>query len=279
VLYAILDSMNSLFWCFVVIWLAIYVFAVLFLSVAAEHFEDVGALDSSGGSELSKSLLEWYGDLYKAMLTLFMVISGGADWGDAMRPLMEVHWFYGPIFVMFIFGMHFGVLNVVIGTFVASASEIASRDQEAQVKNELREWGVYADRMRSFFLEADLDKSGTLSWEEFRQHLEAPKVRALFQTLDLGVAQAHVLFDLLDMDRSGSISVEEFIDGCMRLKGQAKAIDMNMVLAMSKQVYDQMYGFIRWSHQKQQTIEDSLAVLALTKGEVSPKPAAKPALP
>jgi len=230
------------------------------VSVAAEYFIEESASAAPQSDRLAQNMLELYGDLYKAMLTLFMVISGGLDWGDAMRPLADVHVLYGPIFVFFIFGMHFGVLNVVIGTFVAAATEIAARDQEALVKYELREWQIYAERIRAFFQEADLDKSGTLSWEEFRAHLEAPKVRAIFQTLDLGLAQAHVLFDLLDMDESGSVSVEEFIDGCMRLRGQAKSIDLNMLLAMNKQTFEQMNSFMQWSHQKHQAIEEYLSL-------------------
>lgn len=249
--------MSSLFWCFVVIGLAIYIFAVLFLSAAAEHFQNVGG---TSDDETSQDLRMWYGGLTKTGITLFMVISGGVDWGDAMRPLAQVHPIYMPIFIFYIFVMHFGVLNVVIGTFVAPATEIAAKDREALVKYELRQWHVYTERIKTFFQEADLDKSGTLSWEEFRAHLENQKVRAYFQTLDLDVSQAHVLFELLDADGSDSVTIDEFLDGCMRLKGQAKSIDLNMLLYMSKKVFDQMNNFMRWSEQKCSLVEERLGM-------------------
>merc|ERR1712176_831694 len=102
----------------------------------------------------------------------------------------------------------------------------------------------------------DLDKSGTLSWEEFRAHLENQKVRAYFQTLDLDVSQAHVLFALLDADGSNQVTIDEFLDGCMRLKGQAKSIDLNMLLYMNKKVFDQISLFMRCYEQKLPPVED-----------------------
>merc|ERR1711972_77013 len=123
-------------------------------------------------------------------------------------------------------------------------------DREALVKYELRQWQVYTERIKTFFQEADLDKSGTLSWEEFRAHLENQKVRAYFQTLDLDVSQAHVLFELLDADGSNSVTIDEFLDGCMRLKGQAKSIDLNMLLYMNKKVFDQLSIFMRCYEQQ-----------------------------
>jgi hypothetical protein len=242
ILYAILDSMSSLFWCFVVIALAIYVFAILFISAAAEHFAKVGG---NSIDETSDGLRLLYGDIYTASVTLFMVISGGLDWQDAMQPLQQVDFLYGPIFILYVFIMHFGVLNVVVGTFVATATEISSKDREALVKYEMGKWATSTERIKTFFHEADVDKSGTLSWEEFREHLESPKVRAYFQTLELDVSQAHVLFELLDQDGSNSVSVDEFLDGCMRLKGQARSIDLNMLLYMSKKVFDSMQSFMR----------------------------------
>merc|ERR1719277_1852379 len=129
-----------------------------------------------------------------------MAISGGADWRDAMRPLVSVHPICGPFFVCFIFVMQFGVLNVVVGTFVATASEIASGDRETIVRCELRQHELYRDRLRTFFEEADLDKSGIMTWQEFKHHLGRADVKGYFQALDLDLSQAHKLFELLDTD-------------------------------------------------------------------------------
>mmetsp|Transcript_22649 Transcript_22649/g.56522 ORF Transcript_22649/g.56522 Transcript_22649/m.56522 type:complete len:192 (+) Transcript_22649:2-577(+) len=179
------------------------------------------------------------------MVTLFMAISGGVDWDAVMWPLVEVNPLYGVLFLFYVFVMQFGVLNVVVGTFVAQAAEIASKDREALVKFEIRQWQAYTQRIRTFFQEADVDQSGTLSWEEFSAHLQNQKVKAYFQALDLDVSQAHVLFDLLDVDGSDSVTIDEFLEGCMRLKGHARSIDLNMLIYMNKKVLDQFQHLVR----------------------------------
>jgi len=105
------------------------------------------------------------------------------------------------------------------------------------VKYEIARMESYTHRIKTFFDEADVDKSGTLSWEEFEAHLRNNKVKAYFQALELDVSQAHILFQLLDTDNSNSVGLDEFLDGCLRLKGQARGIDMNLLIFMCEKVF------------------------------------------
>lgn len=54
--------------------------------------------------------------------------------------------------------------------------------------------------------------------------LEYPKSRAYLQTLELDVFESKALFHILD-DGDGTVTLKEFIDGLLRCKGQARAID------------------------------------------------------
>merc|ERR1712080_276550 len=42
------------------------------------------------------------------------------------------------------------------------------------------------------------------------------------------IHQAKGLFDLLDQDGSGNVDTVEFVSGCLRLRGNAKALDMSL---------------------------------------------------
>jgi len=224
VVNTILESALPLFWCFLVVGFVIYIFSVLFVYAAAENL-----LSNPLALEDNESLLRWYGNVLLAMRSLFMAISGGADWKELLDPLDRIHTSYAPIFIFYIFFMFFGVLNVVVGAFVATTSEAAKKDRDALVKGEINRLEGYTTRIKTFFQEADLDKSGTLRWEEFQAHLQNTKVKAYFQALELDVSQAHALFELLDTDGSNSVTVEEFLDGCLRLKGGAKNLDLHML--------------------------------------------------
>merc|ERR1712217_999046 len=109
------------------------------------------------------------------------------------------------MFTFYIFFMVFGIMNVVVGTFVEHASACAQRDQDAVVEAQLATIRNYASDIRKFFKEADKDNSGLLSWEEFEMHLKDDRVKAYFSSLDLDVSQARLLFELLDVDSGGRL--------------------------------------------------------------------------
>merc|ERR1712203_646993 len=61
--------------------------------------------------------------------------------------------------------------------------------------------------------------------EEFRKILKVEKVQAYFGALGVEVNHAQGLFRLLDADGTGAVNIEEFVIGCLRLRGEATAVD------------------------------------------------------
>merc|ERR1712232_1285629 len=112
--YSVVYSIVSLLWVFILLLFIMYFFAIFFLNGVVEYFRDT----QDPSSELSKELIRLFGTLEHALQSLFMSISGGIDWGDVMESLTHVNWMYGKIFIFYIFFMIFGVLNVVIASFV-----------------------------------------------------------------------------------------------------------------------------------------------------------------
>merc|ERR1719330_2301087 len=151
-----------------------------------------------------------------------------------------MHPVLGITFVFYIFFMYFGVLNVVVGAFVATTAEIALKDKDALVRAETERLKNYTIHIKRFFRAADTDNDGHLTWEEFEEHLTKPEVQAYFRSMDLNVTQAGRLFDLLDVDLSNKVTVNEFLEGCIRLKGQASSIDMNMLLLTQERTFERI---------------------------------------
>merc|ERR1712232_1025138 len=75
---------------------------------------------------------------------------------------------------------------------------------------------------------ADFSGNGTLSWRDLECQLEDPKVRAHFRVLELEPWDLMTFFDLLKRpnEMNPSISIPQFIRGCIRLKQQAKNVDI-----------------------------------------------------
>merc|ERR1712167_552507 len=70
------------------------------------------------------------------------------------------------------------------------------------------------------------DGNGTLTIEEFEAAIQKPDVMNRLKLIELPMSDAMELFYILDHDGSGELSVDEFIGGCMRLKGSAKSKDL-----------------------------------------------------
>merc|ERR1711920_134703 len=85
------------------------------------------------------------------------------------------------------------------------------------------------DKLRAVFLVADTSGDGFLTLEELEEVLAIPQVKGYMELLELEISEVSALFDLLD---SGErvISIEEFTTGVMRLKGEARSLDVVCIL-------------------------------------------------
>jgi len=237
VVLTIVESTFSLTWVFLVLGTIIFAFAVFVVQgVTAElRQQDVGVADGETQQlEFRAELLEFYGGVPAACICLFMIVSGGLDWKDAMVPMKKLNSAYEYFFAFYVFFMLIGVLNVVMASFVAAAGETAARDRDFIVQAEMAQISCNVDKVRTFFSEADVDQSGKLSFDEFKLALMDKNVRAYFHALGIDVSQADSVFLLLDEDNSGMLPLDEFLAGCMRLRGHAKSLDVNLLLHENK---------------------------------------------
>ena len=63
--------------------------------------------------------------------------------------------------------------------------------------------------------------------------MSLPRVMKYFHEVDINVADVEGLFDILDVDESGVLSPEEFIEGCVRARGEARNKEVLAAFATS----------------------------------------------
>merc|ERR1712129_430033 len=71
--------------------------------------------------------------------------------------------------------------------------------------------------------------SGHLNLDEQVQHLKNPEIAAYFTRLGVDTDEVQSVFFLMDEDNSNTISVLEFMWGCLRLRGSAKTLDLEIL--------------------------------------------------
>jgi len=117
----------------------------------------------------------------------------------------------------------------------------AREDNESQVMSQVRR----------LFQMTDRDSSGTISWEEFCYALDDEEMVRFMKSLNIETEEARGLFMLLDTDGSGQIDSEEFTQGCLRLRGPARAIDVSTLMYSNKRM-------AQWWQKKMKSVEVSL---------------------
>jgi len=167
-----------------------------------------------------------YSGLLRTMFTLLLTISGGKDWYDVLQPLIRLSWvwFYPFLFSMYVLGVMLGVTNLVSAVFVEQALQI--RDKDLVIQSEIDKTKDFLRDMSELFKEADTDNSSTVTWDELDLYLRDDRVVAYMAVHQLDVLDIKNMFMLLDANGNGEIELSEFALGTMRLKGQARCIDV-----------------------------------------------------
>ncbi|CAE8637267.1 unnamed protein product [Polarella glacialis] len=107
--------------------------------------------------------------------------------------------------------------------------------------------GKYIRQFSALFKTFDRDDSGEITFFELEEFIHDEDVQAYFASLSMSVDSAWDIFRLLDKDDSGRISTEEFISGCLSLKGFAKTIDVVKIsqdLERQNKVLSQFMDFV-----------------------------------
>jgi hypothetical protein len=206
----------------ILLFIIIYIFAVLIAQSVAYHLlEEEGAAGSR-----DPVLTHHFGSLPKTFGCLFMSITGGIDWEDALIPLLRTTWLSVALFIIYISFVLLCVMNVVTGIFCESAIEAAQRDRDHMIDLQLQNRARFTAKLKQLFMQWDTSGDGAITIDEFEAHLSDDRMLALFDTLEVMASDAWTLFKLLDSDGEGTVSIDEFITGCIRLRGDAKAIHM-----------------------------------------------------
>jgi len=126
---------------------------------------------------------------------------------------------------------YFAVLNVITAVFCESAIESAQQDQFTLVQSILADKENHLEKVRELFVRLGATSAtGSITFQMLEESINSDAVHEYFQSLGLDIWDAWTFFRLLDADGGGEVEVEEFLMGCLRLRGPATAIDMGKVI-------------------------------------------------
>jgi len=162
------------------------------------------------------------------------------------------------LFLFYISFSLLAVLNIITGVFVENAVEVAKsrKDVLLEKAEHLRE--EIMSELKTVFLEMDDDESGSINYDEMLGVLGNEGVKQCFTSMGLNPWEVEKLFKMIDEDNTGEIQIDDFLGGCLRLRGEARSIDVHAVLREAKKLE-------RRFDENQQSLEDSF--ISAMKGE------------
>jgi len=221
-------SVASLFWSIVMLVFIFYIFGLIFVQGATGYLQDEWHNIKPDDREL---LLEMYGSVERAMLTLYMASTGGNDWSvyfNVLQPITSK-----CVFLFFVSFIQIALLNILTGIFVENALKAAEPDLEAQSlayrKDEAEDAEVLCRVCEAMGIGGE---DHSISRAEFAEAFEDNKLRAYMSVLGLRFDDPMALYDLLIMtvEADGEeLRQEDFVTGCIRLKGHASNMDMHLL--------------------------------------------------
>ncbi|CAE7227049.1 CAC [Symbiodinium natans] len=228
---SIVNTLKSLFWALVLLALIVYVFGVVFAQATNDYLKDP---ETEMPEVYRDSLKVRFGTVLDSMLSLFMSITDGISYVELLMPVSYMSSVWVFVFLFYVSFTYFAVLNVVTGVFCHSAIESAQNDHAAVVQNILENKETHMRKLRQLFTKFNADGNAeleaTITFPMFEEKIGTEAVREYFESLSLDVWDAWSFFKLLDLDEGGAVSVDEFLMGCLRFRGPARAMDVGKLL-------------------------------------------------
>lgn len=241
-MHMIISSLQSLFWILVIMLGLIYIFAVVLTQGATDYLKDPNV--SPETLQYYHEVNHMYGSLFDTMYTLFQCMSGGLSWSVASQPMRGPGWVLEAIVIGYVFFMIFAVANIVNGVFVDGAIELAKRDRTTMMQKQRERDENKESHLVDLLTIMDSDGDNLITDEEFLESLEKQEIRDYISALDVEINDAKEFFSLLDADGSGQVDIIEFVTGMQKFRGEAKSIDIHMMLHENRKLFKVVGGLV-----------------------------------
>eukprot|EP00928_Gymnodinium_smaydae_P037178 TRINITY_DN25850_c0_g2_i1.p1 TRINITY_DN25850_c0_g2~~TRINITY_DN25850_c0_g2_i1.p1 ORF type:complete len:537 (+),score=90.49 TRINITY_DN25850_c0_g2_i1:254-1864(+) len=249
---SILYTLQSLFWAATLMLLIMYMASIVFTDGTSQH---VLELNSDDWPSYAMRLDHDFGTLGTCTYTLFLSITGGSSWIEHVENLFYIHELYVAVFFAYISVTLFAFLNVVTGCFCEKAFAQAQHNREHAIHEQLSEKQKFMAEFQTIFAEIDQDHDGTVTFAELQQHVHNERLEAYFRHLDLHIDDAWAIFRLLDDDGSGTVPADEFVEGCLKLRGFAKAVDVQNIAHDFRRMQETLSEFMKYADQSFRVIK------------------------
>merc|ERR1712032_1506954 len=256
ILICLVSTVESLFWSIVMMALIFYLFGALFVQNTA------GALKSDPymEAEIKNGLLDKFGSVQGAMLSLFQTITGGEDWSKDYVLVKATGYPSSVMYLFFIAFTEIAFMNILTGLFIENALKQAQPDRSLQAIEHRKQQILGTMQLEELCKVMDTDTNGKITVEEFTRAMLDPQVQGRLVLLGLDIRDTETFFRMIvDGGDDLEVYIEDFVNGCMKLKGEATSLDIQVLMFKTKLAYRRQKEWFTRVSDRLQAIEASLA--------------------
>eukprot|EP00747_Dinoflagellata_sp_TGD_P196906 gnl/TRDRNA2_/TRDRNA2_67602_c1_seq1.p1 gnl/TRDRNA2_/TRDRNA2_67602_c1~~gnl/TRDRNA2_/TRDRNA2_67602_c1_seq1.p1 ORF type:complete len:290 (+),score=39.72 gnl/TRDRNA2_/TRDRNA2_67602_c1_seq1:2-871(+) len=249
-LYSLLSSALSLCWCFIVIGFILYLCGLICLQGVTGFMiyepPDAILMETSDAHQLLDTA---FGSLYNTMVSLYSGVTGGTDWMELYEALAVIGDAYAYFFLFYTAFFIFAVFNVLTAIFVENAVILSQPDRHDLLMKQRRKEKQVSDHLKTLIQELDDNGDGTIHWEEFQHTLSSDQVAPTLRAMGLDIRDAELFYNMLrasitDGTEGVEMTVDAFVDGCMKMRGQATSIDLMSLVFQVQKIQETQKKFI-----------------------------------
>jgi len=222
-------SLISLWWSLVILSFALYIFALIFV----QGFAGFLALEADTVDTASlQAIFDHFGSVALAIVSLYMAVTSGNDWSLYYDIIKLCGIFYQSVFVFFTFFSIFALFNILTGIFVEKAVLASQPDRDELILEQTRKSRKEAEEFRALCKRLDTENTGSISYEKFVGSMQDEKMVSYMATVGLEVHDVETFFKVVASSEGDAdlVGVDQFVEGCMSLRGGASGLDMHKSL-------------------------------------------------
>jgi len=128
-------------------------------------------------------------------------------------------------------------MNILTGMIVEKAVGAAAPDRDELILQQRAQSRKEASEFTHLCKMLDAEEAGNITWDGFKTHMENEAMVAYMASLGLAVHEVELFFQIVaGAAGSGGVPIDQFVDGCMQMKGGATGIDMQRSLFETAQL-------------------------------------------
>jgi hypothetical protein len=269
---SIFGSLKSLFWAIIVIIAISFVLGVFFLQMLTQYVESEKDKGESWDAKRFADIEKHWGSLEKSIVTLYASCTGGVSWIELVEELGSTERLLYWLFLLYVAFFMFVIANTLTSLLLESTIQNATRDQQSVMQDAIAKKEQYIRQIEGIFKHLDSDKSSEVSIEEVRQHLTDPQMIAFMSNLEIDYSDVEDFFAILTSGGGSGVDIDTFVSGCMKLRGQARSVDLVSLIVQHKRAWKEHQQLARSVQDQHGDIRNILGEISQALGLASREP-------